>query len=385
VRILVDALAPKVGGGRTYILNLLPELLKSDHENSYHLLVSEGQFPELENEPRLAVHSVKISLLPHRLAYQQSVIPFLVKRWKANVLFSTTDITTLAAPCKVVLAIHNPNPYQNPYPRTSIQHWRLRTLLQLSRLSVRKAAKVIFVSDYARALASEKLRCSAEKAAVVRHGVSQLYHQDPSQSEELDSKVDLPTERRYILFVSTLYLYKNPVRLVDAFARCCGRPGFDYDLVIAGRPVDSGTTTELHSRVESSGLAHRIHLLGEVAHTEMPALYRNASLFVFPSYSETFGLPLVEAMASGVPVVAANASSIPEVTRDAAIYFDPFDVEDMAEKIESVVYDPRLASSLRQRGLAQARQFSWKRSAEETAKVFRDAYGDSADGQHDGG
>ena len=102
----------------------------------------------------------------------------------------------------------------------------------------------------------------------------------------------------------------------------------------------------------------------------MPSLYKNASLFVFPSYSETFGLPLVEAMASGVPVIAANAASIPEVAGEAAIYFDPFDCEEIAKTIETVVNDKNLSNSLRKRGLAQAKQFSWKRSAEETSRLF---------------
>ena len=105
----------------------------------------------------------------------------------------------------------------------------------------------------------------------------------------------------------------------------------------------------------------------------MPALYSNASLFVFPSYSETFGLPLVEAMASGVPIAAANAASMPEVAGEAAVYFDPFSIEDIAKTIEAVVNDKNLSDSLRQRGLAQAKQFSWKRSAEETSRLFREA------------
>ena len=370
MQILVDALAPKVGGGRTYILNLLPALLESDPENTYHILVSEGQFPELEGLDHLNIHPVKISFLPQRLIYQQTVIPLLVKRWKVNVLFSATDITTLAAPCKVVLAIHNPNPYQNLHPLTSTQHWRFRALLQLSRLSVRKAKRVIFVSEYAKTLASNKLHCPAEKAVVIRHGVNKLYDSTPSGPEEVDSKFELATKRPYILFASTLYHYKNPVRLIDAFAQCCANFDFTYDLVIAGRPDDVATITEIRRRIQSLALGHRIHLLGEVPHIKMPSLYKNASLFVFPSYSETFGLPLVEAMASGVPVIAANAASIPEVAGEAAIYFDPFDCEEIAKTIETVVNDKNLSNSLRKRGLAQAKQFSWKRSAEETSRLF---------------
>ena len=149
-------------------------------------------------------------------------------------------------------------------------------------------------------------------------------------------------EKPYILYVGNDYPHKNLKRLNLAF-----------------------------KKVVEDGLDYKLTLITEfVSEQELDNLYRNASLFVFPSLSEGFGLPPLEAMARGVPVASSNATCLPEILGDAAIYFNPLDIDDMAEKIKIILSDDRIKKALIQKGLEQIKKYSWQKMAEETLKIY---------------
>ena len=125
--------------------------------------------------------------------------------------------------------------------------------------------------------------------------------------------------------------------------------------------------------VQQLYLDGKVIFTGEIPHENVPPLYQRASLFVLPSYLETFGMPLIEAMASDVPVIAANASAIPEVVGDAGLLFDPDDPDELRAKMEAVLSDPQLREELINRGLKRAKLFSWEKCAKETLAVFKEA------------
>jgi len=118
----------------------------------------------------------------------------------------------------------------------------------------------------------------------------------------------------------------------------------------------------------------KVQFFGEIPFESMPEVYQGADLFVLPSFLETFGIPLIEAMASGVPVIAANSTSCPEVVGDAGILFDPTNPGELAEKITMVLRDQDLRNTMIKKGLARARTFSWEETARKTLAVFEEAY-----------
>ena len=128
--------------------------------------------------------------------------------------------------------------------------------------------------------------------------------------------------------------------------------------------------TPIFETVQRLGLEPHVHFTGYVEEEDLPAVYNGADLFVFPSLYEGFGLPVLEAMASGTPVITSNCSSLPEVGGDAAILIDPYDVDAIAEAMQQVLLNPTLAASLRVKGLAHAKKFSWERTAQETIAVY---------------
>jgi glycosyltransferase involved in cell wall biosynthesis len=180
----------------------------------------------------------------------------------------------------------------------------------------------------------------------------------------------LPQANPYFLFVGNLEPRKNLNRLVDAFARL-GDIG--QQLWIVGN--DWYRAGDIHRHVRELGIESRVRFLGYVRRDELPGLYRGATAFVYPSLLEGFGMPVVEAMASGTPVITSNNSGLKEVAGDAAILIDPLDVEEMSRRMREVAESADLRASLSSRGLRRAAQFSWESTAALTLEAYREAAG----------
>lgn len=171
----------------------------------------------------------------------------------------------------------------------------------------------------------------------------------------------------YILYVGSDAARKNLARLLEAYAQLCDWSS-QWRLVIGG--VRSWKSGPFFTAVQQLNLAERLHFIEFVEEEDLPALYNGADLFVFPSLYEGFGLPVLEAMACGTPVVTSNTASLPEVAGDAAVLVDPYNVDEMAAAICRVLADKALAATLRYKGLARVRKFSWERTAQQTAAVY---------------
>jgi glycosyltransferase involved in cell wall biosynthesis len=173
----------------------------------------------------------------------------------------------------------------------------------------------------------------------------------------------------FVLFVSSLWPYKNCDGLLRAFARA-DLP--DHRLVVVGPGRDVAYVTELRALAETLGIAHRVDWVGGVPLEETVHFYRAASVFAYPSYNETFGLPILEAMASGCPVVTSDCSAMPETAGGAALLADPKDAESIAAALEEACGSE--AVLLRKLGLERAQDFTWAATAERTLEVYRQVH-----------
>jgi glycosyltransferase involved in cell wall biosynthesis len=204
---------------------------------------------------------------------------------------------------------------------------------------------------------------SLEKIRVLYSGVDARFRAEVSEESQVRVRA-LTRGAPYLLAVSTIQPRKNYARLITAFARVKSQfPNSKLQLVIAGSK--GWMYAPVFETVTHLGLQGSVIFPDFFADDDLPALYAGATAFVYPSLYEGFGLPVAEAMACGAPVVTSNASSLPEVAADAALYFDPRDVEGMAAQICRVLSDEGLRADLRARGFAQARKFSWDMAARE--------------------
>ncbi len=234
--------------------------------------------------------------------------------------------------------------------------------------SVARADRVLADSEATRADLIRLLGVPPEKVEVLYSGVDPRFRPEPEpgERERLRARYGVG-DQPYVLSVGTLQPRKNFVRLIRAFARLRSAT-----LRLAPRLLIAGGRGWLYEEVleEAERRGDRVRLLGFVDDADLPALYRNARLFVFPSFYEGFGLPVLEAMACGVPVVCSSASSLPEVAGDAALLVDPHDEEGLAAAMERALADETLRAEMRARGLQQAARFTWDRAARQLLSVF---------------
>jgi glycosyltransferase involved in cell wall biosynthesis len=219
-----------------------------------------------------------------------------------------------------------------------------------------------------------------KRVDVLYSGVDARFCSQVDETERARVREKYRLERPYLLSVSTIQPRKNYVRLIKAFARLVPNLASPVSLVIAGG--NGWMYEEVYQTVEQLHLQDRVSILGFTPDEDLVPLYAMATLFVYPSLYEGFGLPVAEAMACGLPVVCSNASSLPEVGGDAALYFDPCDVDAMADAMRRALTDEPLRKSLRTKGLEQVKQFSWERAAEGLLESLQGQVGHSGVRNH---
>ncbi|CAM3776428.1 glycosyltransferase family 4 protein [Marinicrinis lubricantis] len=248
------------------------------------------------------------------------------------------------------VTIHDAAVFANPkaFSRT-FRSWYRYLLKRLTK----STSFITTVSNFSRDEISKYCDVTPCKISVVYPGKEQL--EGELQPDNLFLKEQGLDQKKYILAVSSLNPNKNfnsILKAVDLMTK-----EYDVSIVVAGainRRVSGNYQLDNQSNVQ---------YVGYVTDEQLIALYKNASCFVFPSFYEGFGLPPIEAMASGCPVIVSNTSSIPEVCGDAAVYCDPNSPQDIAEKIELVIRDEELQKSLRAKGLIQVKKYNWNTSA----------------------
>jgi glycosyltransferase involved in cell wall biosynthesis len=296
-----------------------------------------------------------------RVLAEQTLLPATVRRSAPDLLHNVFNTAPALLSVPQVTTIHDV--VFKRYPET---HGALAKGVEvLVPLAARRSARVITDSEASKSDLVRSLEMSPEKVDVAPLG--------PGIPE--DAKGQPPAEIRHqfqigdaplVLSVLARRPHKNAARLVEALVRVP-----DAVLVMPG--YSTSHERELREQVAAAGVGDRIRLLGWVDDATLDGLYRAADCFVFPSLAEGFGLPVLEAMLRGTPVACSNTTSLPEVAGDAALLFDPLDVDAIAVSVRRILEDAELAERLRSAGLERARKFSWDETARRTLECYRKA------------
>jgi len=384
MRILVDVRhlsdAQKTGVGE-YTSELLRALFALGTEDEYEM-ISTGMKPSPgQTHLRLPNKLLKLTTLVARwpkLDRLAKMKPDLV--WLPNLNFATISPSVPYA-----LTIHDLS--WKIFPE--FFSWKMRLWHALSRPDelVRNAAAIIVPSTSTKEDVVRFFGKDADKVHVVPHGIDPMFSPTfTAQDHGVRSRHKLP--KRFVLFVGTLEPRKNVVALIDAVDAYRRETGDDLRLVLAGgwgwksgaireatrpkglRPKGFFVRNPLSLKPFSLKPPSWINVLGYVPSADRPTLYRAATVFAWPSAYEGFGLPVLEAMASGTPVITSHTSSLPELTAGAAILANPFRTEEIAVALREVMSSETLRDRLRRAGLERARAFSWEKTARETREVF---------------
>ena len=244
--------------------------------------------------------------------------------------------------------------------------------------SIEIAGKIIVPSEATKRDLIELFHVSSFKISVIPHGVEERFFQKLETGvgrRELGDKLSVTnskfqTSNSYILFVGTIEPRKNVVRLIEAYSKLPEDITNQYNLVIAGQRGLGFEDVFLEISNLKLEIKSRVKLLNYVPEEKLPILYKRASLFVYPSLYEGFGLPVLEAMASGVPVVTSNISSMPEVVGEAGLLVNPYSVAEITDAIMEIVRDNAKASQISIAGMRRAAKFNWEDAAKRMLAVY---------------
>ena len=364
------------GGMRSYLQSMLSELSRQAPQHEFVLITPTWADHLLEKQPanvelvRLLGVPVNRSL---RSIYQQSVLAAVIALQRLDVFFATATIAPLLSTAPVVLAVQFTQFYEWPTAFGAIRTAYLKLMLPLS---LKKARRALIFTEAARNDLAEWTGVSKEKIDVVPHGLSPVQARLPEEQSDAYkclSSTDLTGGRPYILYVSATYDYKNHIGLIRAFAVIKRRLAIPHVLLLIGSQV-SVSFADLRTEATRLGVGEHVIFAGRLdPHERVLSAYAGADLTVIPTFYETFGFPVLEAMACGSPVITSDSGSMAEVAEDAAVLVNPHDVDAIANGMEQVLRDPVLRQTLIVRGRERAKQYTWERSAAKTLQILEEA------------
>ena len=374
------------GGGTTYILELVRHLSQTDRHNTYVLFVradSRHHFDEYgDNFGTVRVPVPPLFSIIFRVMADHLLIPLLAWRYRLDVLFCPGDALPLWVPCASVMVIQNLLHFHRHevFPLSHIKkgsklHIKTRIWYyeHFTPRSASKADRIITVSENSKREIVEFLKIDASKVSVVHHGVGSQFKRNVDEQRRVrDNTMSYNLQPDYLLYVGALVPYKNIGNLIAALSILKDRNSILPQLVIAGSD-HAGYASHLRTIADTMGVSEQMTLLGYIPHEELPALYRGAKVFILLSLCESFGLPILEAMACGCPVVCSDVSSLPEIAGDAAMLVDPGDPAQVADAIGVLLEDGKCRHRMVAMGRYRAQEFSWDRAASQTLSVIERA------------
>ncbi|HPG41016.1 MAG TPA: glycosyltransferase family 1 protein [bacterium] len=370
-RVAINALVlnKHSGGLGRYITHLLKYFL--DREVGFEPVVYVAEnydgcagdilaHPAVRTVPAPADNPIK------RIIMEPLVWPHILVRDKIDLFFSPHSYIPSGVKIPAVVTIHDLGFYHNPQQYTFL---RVNYLRHKIKQSARRAKKIIAISEFTRRDLIETLHLSPDKIEVIYQGLDREHFTracNDAEKERIRARYHLPAQ--YILSVGHLEPRKNYVRLIQAFARLKNAYHLPHSLVIVGQ--ENWQFQEIYRQVQECNLQSSVIFTKFIDTEDLPAVYAMASIFVTASTFEGFGYTPLESMVCGTPVAAANKSSLPEITGDAAVLFDPYNVQDIADKIYRLAVDQLLQKQLTTKGFENSERFDWQRCCAQTAGLL---------------
>lgn len=347
-----------------YIYELLTHLPQSDEGPLYTVYTRHEN--EWLDRPDMAVVTTRLPTHKRaaRILWEQTAWPLDALRRRLDLLHSMAFVAPPVLPCPLVATIYDLSFIM--VPQTFLPNQR-RYLHTQTKRTCRIARRLIAISESGKQDIHRVYDVPLERIDVVRPGLDKHYRPlPPAEVAAFRAAEELP--ERFLLHVGTLQPRKNIPRLIAALDEIADR---DMSLIFVGGL--GWLYADFFTLVRSLGLDDRVRFVGYVPDEMLPYWYNAATALVYPSFYEGFGLPIIEAMACGTPVVAANTSSIPEAGGSNALYFDPYDLDELVQRMDQILGDEGLASRLGAAGPAQAQQFTWDRAGQDLLAVYQRA------------
>lgn len=373
----------KMGGTETYFRNLVGSLQQMDHANNYTIFCDKRFTSEFQsNNPLFSVRNINYAKPTFKWAARgivRNLLDLDILKWDMKGI----DVDVIHHPFTVLtppgLSIPSVLTFWDMQQEFFPEFFSTRELLKRKRTfraSAEEATRIIVSANYTKQCLVEKYAIDPSKIKVIYTGFSSHYGVISDQEKLTQIRKKHGLDKPFLYYPAANWPHKNHKNLLEALKILRDEQRFDGQLVLTGVAMKSHG--EINSHVERLGLADVVKVLGYLDYAELPYLYNIASLMVFPSFFEGFGIPLVEAMACGCPVVCSDATSLPEIVGVAGLLFDPASPRDIAEKVWKAWSDQGVRHEMRAAGLERVALFNWEETAKSTLDVYREAAGVSS-------
>ncbi|MBU1863218.1 MAG: glycosyltransferase family 4 protein [Candidatus Omnitrophica bacterium] len=354
------------GIGRV-LRNFLSYVGEHDTDNQYVLFGNQKtEYTDLSHNQRVRIMPEKVTLL-----WDHIILPQAIQEEKIDVFWSPYVKGPFFTKAKLVTTIHDLIPLIVSEYRTGKEFVGRIYFNIILTLSLKRATKIIAVSQCTKNDLIKRDALREEKIGVITESFDErMYNPLDSGRDDILSRYGI--NEKFVFYCGNLNPHKNVGSLITAYQKLSPDIRKEYQLVIGGRK--SACYKDLLRMVTQGDSEGKVIFTDHLPDKELPVLYRKASLFVFPSLYEGFGLPVLEAMACGTPVITSRVSSLPEVAGDAAILVNPRDSNELAQVIETVLCDKGLCNDLIQKGLARAKIFSREKMSREILDILKGAY-----------
>ncbi|HEY3876417.1 MAG TPA: glycosyltransferase family 1 protein [Candidatus Kapabacteria bacterium] len=368
-------------GGKNYIVHFLRTIVGLHSQHRFVLFVSEGEAEKLGIEESRFLRIVEVkhsSRTPlHKVFAEQFTLAVAIVREKIDLMYYPGNFVSLFSDVPAVVNIRS---MAHAYAHYGVNGVRrlIRTVLMAP--SARKAKAIIVPSEDIKRDVTRFTHAKSSKITVIPHGVDlALFDGEQNRAEEKGNAV---LERyglhsgNYLLYVSALWRYKRQDQLLRAHAMVVKEGYPNLKLVLAGKGTgtDPKYLEEIHALPRSLGTESLVVFTGGLPQSDLRYLYAHARAFVFPSSYESFGNPIFETWASGVPIAVSNVHSFPEIAGDAALFFDPNNIEEIKEKISSLLMNESLRADLIEKGRVRAQTFTWESTVKRTLLLLETVY-----------
>ncbi|MDD5341406.1 MAG: glycosyltransferase family 1 protein [Patescibacteria group bacterium] len=350
-----------------YIKQISDRIFQLDHENDYFIFLMEPIYSEYKiSQPN--VHKIKTQARWYGYAEQTTFLKELLDQ-KLDLVHFTNFNAPIFYPKKRITTIHDITPLFFPGHKQKL-FWHKLAYRLTTKSSVKKSDKIVTISNYTKSDLVKFYGAEPQKIDVTYLGVEPQFKVIENYAKIKDIKDKYGISKPYLFFVGVWRNHKNIEGLIRAFDLIKKQGKFDIQLVISGQ--EDPNYPNIRAAINASAYKKDVITTGFVSDEDLPLLYNGASLFVLPSFYEGFGLIGLEAMACGIPVVSSNATCLPEIYGEAAIYFDPKNISEIADSVSQVLSDKQLQLELKNLGLAKVKKYSWDKTASQTLAIYKE-------------
>lgn len=354
-------------------LETLNELTSIDKENEYEIFVKKDTGNQcLINRPHVQINQTIRLPFPF---WEQLYLPFLVRKKKVDLLHCSSNTAPIFTGKPIVVTIHDIIYMDRAGMTGGSAYQNFGNLYRrlLVPLVVKKAAIIITVSEFARQQLIHKFDMNPEKVRVIHNGIHNKFHVINNENPVTDFRKKFELPNQFLLHFANEAPRKNTLGTLKAYADYSQNINDALPLVLTN--TNKEIIIELIKKNNLSDISAHIICLNYIAAEELPLLYNAAYIFLYPSLSEGFGMPLIESMACGTPVITGNNSSLPEIAGDAALLVNAATPGEIANAIHTLSGDNDLYKKLQAAGLKNAARFSWKNAAIKTLKIYNEVMG----------